>query len=262
MGDKCQHECPGRTKNSVCGGKGKCLVTADGANAVCHCEAGYGGRACKQSCPFSKTEDGKSQYCFGKGECVANGNAMKCACKKGWLGEDCSIPCPTSLSGEICSNRGMCFPQETEGKAKCECKEGFVGKACSLSCPRGDEGSICSGHGKCRAHGNSAVCKCHKDFTGGTCSKGCPKDKDGTICSGFGRCALKDNMAQCECNVGHTGKHCENRVCGTENSLFDEKTSRCLCEPGYTCCSAKKLSMLMSTESESTATVQSLEEFE
>jgi hypothetical protein len=50
---------------------------------------------------------------------------------------------------------------------------------------------------------------------------------------------LKDNVAQCKCNAGHSGKDCESRVCSTANSLFDSKTSRCLCEPGYTCCSRK-----------------------
>jgi hypothetical protein len=44
----------------------------------------------------------------------------------------------------------------------------------------------------------------------------------------------------CECNAGFSGKDCEHRVCSTANSLFDTKTSRCLCEPGYTCCSRKE----------------------
>jgi hypothetical protein len=45
----------------------------------------------------------------------------------------------------------------------------------------------------------------------------------------------------CVCNPGHSGKDCEHRVCATANALFDTKTSRCLCEPGYTCCSRKAL---------------------
>jgi len=263
LGLKCEAQCPGRTNDSVCGGHGKCMLAA-GGQAKCVCDPGYGGRACGQSCPITKdAKTGKTQVCFGKGECMPKGGGMQCVCKKGWMGEGCSIPCPTSISGEICSKRGMCLLSESGDKAKCQCKDGFVGRACAQVCPTADDGSICSGHGKCRAHGNTAVCKCHKDFTGGTCSKGCPKDASGTICNGNGKCVLKDNVAQCECHVGHTGKDCETRICATENSLFDAKTSRCLCEPGYTCCSAKKLKMLMESDEADEATVRSgLEEFE
>jgi hypothetical protein len=51
---------------------------------------------------------------------------------------------------------------------------------------------------------------------------------------------LKNNKAICVCKAGHSGKDCDRRVCATANSLFDSKTSRCTCEPGYTCCSRKK----------------------
>jgi hypothetical protein len=59
---------------------------------------------------------------------------------------------------------------------------------------------------------------------------------------------LKNNKAVCKCNAGHSGKDCDRRVCSTANSIFDSKTSRCTCEPGYTCCSKKKLERIMAQE--------------
>jgi len=71
------------------------------------------------------------------------------------------------------------------------------------------------------------------------------------------------------CNVGRSGNACGTKICGTENSLFDAKESRCLCEPGYTCCSAQKLAMLMNTDagevsngSNEVSGVTGLEDFE
>jgi len=238
MGSSCQYECPGRTAANSCSAKGKCLLTGGekegGFKTQCMCEKGFGGRICEESCP---AKGGKA--CFGNGECVTTPDkAMKCMCKKGWLGKDCSIPCPVSKNGQICSERGMCTFSEDESSAKCDCKDGFEGPSCSHTCPV-SSGKICSGHGKCdfnKAEG-TAACKCADEFTGATCSQTCPADENGTICSGNGKCSLKDNQAVCKCNAGHTGKDCEHRVCGTANSLFDTKTSRCLCEAGYTCCS-------------------------
>lgn len=241
MGSTCQYECPGRTAESSCSARGKCLMVGDskgkGFSTKCLCSKGFGGRICEKSCPFKAIGSSKSQPCAGQGDCVATPEkGMKCMCKKGWLGADCSVPCPTSKNGEICSRRGMCTPSEDGKTAKCDCKEGFVGPACSQPCPR-EGGSLCSGHGKCsfNAMDNTAACKCHKDFAGASCSESCPKDENGTICSGQGTCKLKDNEAVCQCNPGFSGKDCEVRVCSTPNSLFDGKTSRCLCEPGYTC---------------------------
>jgi len=275
MGLKCEHECPGRTKDSVCGGVGKCELGKEG-QTKCLCNSGYGGTTCSESCPFKKTEgiNGKDMPCFDKGSCVQKGDAMQCECKEGWLGKDCSIPCPTSVSGEICGNRGMCLlstkdedggkrVQNAVNKAKCECKDGFVGRGCAQVCPTGDDGAVCSNHGKCMAHGASAICRCSKSHAGATCSKGCPVDKNGVICNGNGKCSLKDNSAQCECFSGFTGKDCETLICTTANSLFDSTTNRCLCERGYTCCSQKKLMALMQAPAtKQTSEVQSgLEEF-
>merc|ERR1712216_590794 len=255
MGSSCQYECPGRTAKTSCSGKGKCTLVGGkkgkGFKTKCLCKKGYGGRTCEQSCPFKKATSGKSKGktvpCFGKGDCVANKTGMKCMCKKGWLGKDCSAPCPTSKNGEICSRRGLCT-MSTKKKPKCDCKDGYIGRSCSATCPR-SAGKICTGHGKCiSGKGGTAACKCHKDYAGATCSEGCPKDKNGTICNGNGKCQLKNNKAICKCNAGRTGKDCEHRVCSTANSLFDKKTSRCLCEPGYTCCSRKKLQMIMAKE--------------
>merc|ERR1712146_783639 len=109
-------------------------------------------------------------------------------------------------------------------------------------------GKICSGHGKCGENKGAALCKCHKDFAGATCSEACPRDKNGTICNGNGKCVLKNNRAICKCKPGHSGKDCESRVCSTANALFDKKTSRCTCEPGYTCCSRKKMQMVLANE--------------
>jgi hypothetical protein len=39
-------------------------------------------------------------------------------------------------------------------------------------------------------------------------------------------------------------------VCATANSLFDTKTSRCLCEPGYTCCSRQSVQAEAETAAE------------
>merc|ERR1712072_1372427 len=256
MGSSCQYECPGRTAKTSCSGKGKCTLVGGkkgkGFKTKCLCKKGYGGRTCEQSCPFKKATSGKSKGktvpCFGKGDCVANKTGMKCMCKKGWLGKDCSSPCPTSKNGEICSRRGLCT-LSSKKKPKCDCKDGYIGRSCSATCPR-SAGKICSGHGKCiSGKGGTAGCKCHKDYAGATCSQGCPKDKNGTICNGNGKCQLKNNKAICKCNAGHQGKDCEQRVCSTANSLFDKKTSRCLCEPGYPCCSRKKMAMIMASES-------------
>lgn len=246
MGSSCQYECPGRTSTHVCSGKGKCLLEGGeggkGFATKCLCDKGHGGRICEQSCPF-KQHAGKSVPCFGQGDCVATPEStMKCMCKKGWLGDDCSVPCPTSKNGEVCSRRGMCTPTEDKKAAQCDCKDGYVGPSCSHICPKSN-GAICAGHGKCSfdARDGGAVCKCAKDFAGATCSESCPKDENGTICNGNGSCKLKDNLAVCECNAGFSGKDCEHRVCSTANSLFDTKTSRCLCEPGYTCCSRQSM---------------------
>merc|ERR1711957_1063892 len=216
---KCEHECPGRTKDSVCGGRGKCDL-AKGGQTKCLCSKGYGGRTCSESCPFKAIGKGEPVPCSGKGSCVPKGSAMQCMCKEGWLGKDCSIPCPTSASGEICGKRGMWLLSSTGKTAKCECKAGYIGLECAQVCPKSDAGAVCSGNGKC---------------------------------------SLKDNTAECKCNVGFSGKDCETRICTTENSLFDAKTSRCLCEAGFTCCSQKKLMAMMESER---STEDQLEELE
>merc|ERR1711924_269606 len=70
--------------------------------------------------------------------------------------------------------------------------------------------------------------------------KGVPKTRMVLSAMAMENVYQKNNKAICQCNPGHSGKDCDRRVCATANSIFDSKTSRCTCEPGYTCCSRKK----------------------
>ena len=50
-------------------------------------------------------------------------------------------------------------------------------------------------------------------------------------------CQLKGGGAVCKCVPGYSGKDCNERVCGSQNSFFNPKISKCNCELGFTCCS-------------------------
>merc|ERR1711957_1157727 len=200
---KCEHECPGRTKDSVCGGRGKCEL-AKGGQTKCLCSKGYGGRTCSESCPFKAIGKGEPLPCSGKGSCVPKGSAMQCMCKEGWLGKDCSIPCPTSASGEICGkcdekcplglNKQICGKNgeckaDATGKAVCKCEAGFMGPGCSMQCPK-HKGATCGGQGECFADGGVAKCKCKQGFMGLKCEHECPGRTKDSVCGGRGKCDL------------------------------------------------------------------------
>lgn len=48
---------------------------------------------------------------------------------------------------------------------------------------------------------------------------------------------MQGGGAVCKCVSGFSGKDCNERVCGSENSFFNDKISKCNCESGFTCCS-------------------------
>jgi len=48
---------------------------------------------------------------------------------------------------------------------------------------------------------------------------------------------MQGGGATCSCVSGFSGKGCNERVCGSQNSFFNEKISKCNCESGFTCCS-------------------------
>jgi len=247
-GKACHHQCPGYNVGKVCNGNGACSASSDDTKAECACNKGFLGAGCRKQCPGLQ-EDGT--VCSGRGKCSATKNGATCACKKGFLGAGCNVMCPQDQFGNICAGAGKCkLTKNKDGleSAKCVCAPGRVNYNCDTSCPSNTaDGTVCSGHGSCDikqktdTYGNvalSAVCNCKKNYLGVDCFHGCPTAKgNANACSGHGSCKLQGGGAVCKCTPGYSGKDCNERVCGSQNSFFNPKISKCNCELGFTCCS-------------------------
>jgi len=178
--------------------------------------------------------------------------------------------CPQDQFGNICAGAGKCRLKKNPGgveSAECVCAPGRVNYNCDTACPANTaDGTVCNGHGTCDIkqttdnYGNvklKAMCTCAKNYLGTDCFHGCPTAKgNANACSGHGSCKLMGGAAVCNCVPGYSGKDCNSRVCGSQNSFFNPKISKCNCESGYTCCSKES----SSAEKERDAAIEMLQQ--
>ena len=112
-------------------------------------------------------KDDDDHHCSGHGATSA-ADGFKCTCMSGWTGPNCAArACPTGRAwadfpsaideahGHDVECSGMGFCDYATGL--CECRALFEGAACErLACPTDAGGSACSGHGQCVTAGWAA----------------------------------------------------------------------------------------------------------
>ena len=263
-------ECPGGAQ-IPCNGQGICHNTtglcmcangwSDLSNCT-ECEDGFWGDRC-YSCPRgSDLASGLSATCSGHGTCSDGrlSSEGRCTCAAGFSGQACDScdygrfgpscqACPTSSSGAVCSNQGVCDGDGTQrGSGKCLCFPRISGAKCDkcipghhgpdcAPCPGLDSnngGKPCYGHGICSGAGErligGGVCSCDAGWRGADCGEKIPcSDLD--ECTGHGDCVA----STCFCHNGWAGDKCQTRIiqpdfCEPTCSGLDEKCINQRCQ--------------------------------
>ncbi|WAR04750.1 MLP-like protein [Mya arenaria] len=224
--DICEDKCTNIAGSFECG----CFAGFSGTNNSCtHCDAGYWGGNCSETCT-----------CITANSKACNRTNGICTCKSGWEGSTCESDINECDNSSVCPDNSQC--RNTNGSFECNCNSGYVatadgtcqgwsGPTCDTDDNECSKPDICEDVLKtCTNTAGSYTCDCAAGYT--INSDGVCVDEDECLL-GTDNCLQKcTNIAgsfECGCFAGFSGTNNSCTQC-TNNTYGVQCNMTCTCE--------------------------------